>query len=113
MEKKPQIDKKTITRSDLSAVVFRQLGVTHSEANELIDQVFKQITQAMTGGGEVKIPNFGTFTAKLRGRRIGRNPRTGEEIAIEPHIGVSFKSSPKFKTNIDDQMKKIKGIPKT
>ncbi len=105
-------DKRTLTRADISKLIYRKLGYTHSDANGLVDQLFEEITQGLIGGGEVKIPDFGTFKAKRRGSRMGRNPRTGEEVLIESHIGVSFRASPYFRKSVDDSLKKAHGIPK-
>lgn len=103
---------KNLTRAELADAVFRRLGVTQTEANRLVDQLLDEMTQAMVGGGAVKVAGFGTFTAKMMGKRIGRNPKTGEEVAIEPHYAARFKPSQELRERVDVSLKNLKGLPR-
>ena len=109
MAKKPN----ALTRDQLAQELFREVGLSRSEANDLVNQLFDHITDALIGEHSVKLPDFGTFISKRRGRRIGRNPKTGEEVPIEPHIAVSFRPSRKLKAKVDESLKQHQGIPKT
>ncbi len=102
----------TLTRADIATEIFRQIGVSRQESAELVDNTFDQITSALIRDQSMKLPDFGTFLTHLRGRRIGRNPKTGEEIPIEPRMSVKFRAAPKLKSSIDVGLKKVKGIPK-
>ncbi len=105
-------ERKTLTRADIASKVFRQIGLSRQESADLVDCVFDEITTALVKDQTLKLPDFGTFLARRRGRRIGRNPKTGEEIPIAPRMSVSFRAAPKLKSIVDVGLKKAKGIPK-
>ena len=105
-------DTKTLTRADLATEVFRQIGLSRQESAGLVDGVFDEIITALAKDQMLKLPDFGTFILRRRGHRIGRNPKTGEEIPIAPRMSVSFRAAPKFKSTVDVGLKKVRGIPK-
>jgi integration host factor subunit alpha len=84
---------KTLTRSDLAEAVYREVGLSRNESAELVESVLGHISDALTRGETVKISSFGTFSAREKGRRIGRNPKTGEEVPIEPRRVLVFRAS--------------------
>ena len=106
------LERKTITRHDLAEQVFREIGLSHSESAELVNQFFDLVIDELMEDHVVKMSNFGSLIAKKRGKRIGRNPKTGEVFEILPHMAVSFRPSQKLKKEIDEKLKQIKGIPK-
>ena len=69
-------------KSELAAHVATQTSLSKAQAEAAIDAVFSAIGEALAGGESVVIAGFGTFATKARGARQGRNPRTGEAIAI-------------------------------
>ena len=68
----------------------------------LVDEVFDMIKTDILKAENVKISGFGNFEVKKRGRRIGRNPKTGEETVIEPRTVVVFRPSQIFKDDVND-----------
>lgn len=84
---------KTLTRSDLSEAVYREVGLSRNESAELVESILGHISGALVGGETVKISSFGTFSARDKGRRIGRNPKTGDEVPIEPRRVLVFRAS--------------------
>jgi integration host factor subunit alpha len=91
----------TVTRSDLADVVHAAVPrVSRREARGLVDQVFDDISQALLAGETVKLHTFGSFIVRNKRERVGRNPRTGVRVAIEPRRVVTFKASPQMRDAI-------------
>lgn len=84
---------KTVTRADLVETLFEEVGLSRSECARLLDDVLNQIADCLAGGENVKYYNFGGFSVRRKGLRMGRNPRTGEEIPIPPRNVVVFRPS--------------------
>ena len=84
---------KTLTRMDLSEAVFREVGLSRNESAQLVESVLQHISESLVAGQTVKISSFGTFTVREKGARMGRNPKTGEEVPIQPRRVLSFRPS--------------------
>lgn len=84
---------KTLTRMDLSEAVFRDVGLSRNGSAQLVESVLQHISDALVAGETVKISSFGTFTIRDKGPRIGRNPKTGQEVPILPRRVLSFRPS--------------------
>ena len=78
-------------KSDLSAHVATQAALSKVQAHSAVDAVFSAITETLARDESVVLPGFGTFTIKTRAARQGRNPHTGESIAIAASKASSFK----------------------
>src|SRR6185312_2433495 len=72
----------TVTRAQLSEAVYQEVGLSRNESAELVETVLNEITEALSRGEMVKISSFGSFAVRKKGRRIGRNPKTGKEVPI-------------------------------
>ena len=94
---------KTITRADLAEAVYRQIGLSRSEAATLVEVVLAQITAAAARGENIKISSFGTFIIRAKRERLGRNPKTGEEVPITPRRVMTFKPSNIMKRRINGE----------
>ncbi len=92
---------KTLTRSDLSEAVYREVGLSRNESAELLESILRHISGALVAGETVKISSFGTFSTRDKGQRIGRNPKTGEEVPIEPRRVLVFRPSHILKDRIN------------
>ena len=97
---------KTTTRSTLSEAVFKNVGLSRNESANLVDSVFSEILTSLTKGDDVKISSFGTFIVREKKERIGRNPKTGEEVPITARSVVTFRASNvlKSKVNLKNKM---------
>ncbi len=84
---------KTLTRMDLSEAVFREVGLSRNESAALVESVLGHISDALARGESVKISSFGTFNIRDKSERIGRNPKTGEEVPIHPRRVLTFRPS--------------------
>lgn len=93
---------RTLTRADLSEAVYRQVGLSRSESSELVEQVIGEICDAIVRGETVKLSSFATFQVRDKNERIGRNPKTGEEVPILPRRVMTFKASNVLKQRILD-----------
>ena len=96
---------RTVTRAQLSEAVYQEVGLSRNESAELLEDVLNQISEALADGETVKISSFGSFSIRQKGQRIGRNPKTGEEVPIEPRKVLVFRPSQVLKTRINGTMK--------
>jgi integration host factor subunit alpha len=93
---------KTITRATLSEAVYQEVGLSRNESADLLESVLNEITSALAEGDTVKLSSFGSFSIRQKGRRIGRNPKTGEEVPILPRRVLVFRPSQVLKTRINE-----------
>lgn len=84
---------KTLTRMDLCEAVHREVGLSRNESAHLVESVLDYISDALVAGETVKISSFGTFTLRDKAARVGRNPKTGQEVPINPRRVLSFRPS--------------------
>ncbi len=94
-------ESKTITRADLAEAVYAQVGLSRNESSDLVEQVLDEMMEALTKGDSVKISSFGSFFVKHKGERVGRNPKTGIEVAISPRSVLVFRASHVLKDRIN------------
>ena len=92
---------KTLTRADLSEAVYRAVGLSRNESADLVESILQHISNAVVAGETVKISSFGTFSVRDKGARMGRNPKTGEEVPIEPRRVLVFRPSHILKDKIN------------
>ena len=92
---------KTTTRSTLSEAVFKNVGLSRNESANLVDTVFSEILTSLIKGNDVKISSFGTFIVREKKERIGRNPKTGEEVPITARSVVTFRASNVLKSKVN------------
>ncbi len=91
---------KTLTRMDLSEAIFREVGLSRNESADLVESVLDNISNALVKGENVKISSFGTFSIRDKTERIGRNPKTGEEVPIRPRRVLTFRPSHLMKDRV-------------
>lgn len=92
---------KTLTRNDLYNAVYRKVGLSRSETSSLVELVLKEITDSVARGKSVKLSSFGNFVVRSKGKRIGRNPKTGVTAPIPPRRVLVFKASQILKQRIN------------
>ncbi|GJE53657.1 MULTISPECIES: integration host factor subunit alpha [Methylobacterium] len=92
---------KTVTRADLSEAVYQQVGLSRSESAALVETVLAEICNTLSEGETVKLSSFGSFLVRSKGKRVGRNPKTGVEVEIEPRQVMVFKPSNVLKARIN------------
>jgi integration host factor subunit alpha len=90
-----------MTKADIVNLVFEKVGLPKNEAQEMVETVFDTIKQTLIVGESIKISGFGTFNVRKKNSRIGRNPKTKEEVEITPRRVVTFKASDQLKELIE------------
>jgi integration host factor subunit alpha len=91
----------TVTRAQLGEAVYQEVGLSRNESGELVEAVLQEISDALIRGEPVKISSFGSFTVRQKGQRVGRNPKTGEEVPILPRKVLVFRASHVLKSRVD------------
>ena len=93
---------KTLTRADLAEAVYRQVGLSRTESASMVEFVLDEIAEALVRGETVKLSSFATFQVRHKNERVGRNPKTGEEVPISPRRVMTFRASNVLKDRIQD-----------
>ena len=91
----------TVTRAGLSQAVYDEVGLSRNESADLLEMVLEEMCGALERGEVVKISSFGTFSMRQKAERIGRNPKTGEEVPILPRRVLSFRASNTLKERVN------------
>jgi integration host factor subunit alpha len=94
----------TITRAHIAEMIYTQVGLSRNESADLLESVLDRIASRLENGESVKISGFGTFSVRQKGRRIGRNPKTGEEVPIMPRRVLVFRPSHVLKAQVNGQV---------
>ncbi len=94
------MSEKTLTRMDLSEAVFREVGLSRNESANLVESVLQYVSDALADGDTVKISSFGTFSVREKSARVGRNPKTGDEVPIHPRRVLTFRPSHLMKDRV-------------
>lgn len=93
---------KTLTRMDLSEAIVRNVGLSRNESADMVETVLNYMSDALVEGDKVKISSFGTFSIRDKAARVGRNPKTGEEVPISPRRVLTFRPSHLLKERVAD-----------
>ncbi len=91
----------TVTRAQLAERIYTQVGLSRNESAELLETVLNRVTKSLENGESVKISGFGTFSVRQKGRRVGRNPKTGVEVPILPRRVLVFRPSQVLKAHVN------------
>ncbi|MDE0057176.1 MAG: integration host factor subunit alpha [Defluviicoccus sp.] len=94
----------TVTRAHLAEAVYQEIGLSRNESAELVETVLREISDSLTRGESVKISSFGSFSVRQKGPRVGRNPKTGQEVPILPRKVLVFRASNVLKSRINETM---------
>ena len=95
------MEKKTLTRADLSETLHRNIGLSRTESADMVNNVLDLVADALVEGQSVKLSSFGTFMVRSKRARMGRNPKTGEEVPITPRRVLVFRPSQVMKNIIN------------
>src|SRR6201981_3321314 len=94
----------TVTRARLSEAVYQEVGLSRNESAERVEAVIAEISGALERGEIVKISSFGSLAVRQKGQRIGRNPKTGQEVPINPRRVLVFRASHVLKDQINSAL---------
>lgn len=90
----------TLTRADLAETLNRQIGLSRSDSASMVESILAKLCGALAEGENVKISGFGTFVLRDKNERVGRNPKTGVEVPIEPRRVLTFRASQSMRERI-------------
>ena len=95
----------TLTRSQLSEAVYQEVGLSRNESSDLLESVLNKMSEVLSKGETVKISSFGTYSVRNKNQRIGRNPKTGQEVPILPRRVLVFRPSQVLKARVSQSTK--------
>ncbi len=96
----------TVTRADLAEALYKEIGLSRTESATLVESVIDHMIEALIRGESVKLAGFGTFSLRDKKERIGRNPKTGEEVPITSRRVLTFKPSQVMRERVDAALSK-------
>ena len=99
----PSIETPTLTKAELSELLFDNLGLNKRESKDMVEAFFDILRDALVSGQDVKLTGFGNFNIRRKAPRPGRNPRTGEAIPITARNVVTFHASHKLKSLVQGE----------
>jgi integration host factor subunit alpha len=99
---------KTLTRADLADALVRKVGLPRNESQDLVELVLSEISETLSQGEGVKLSSFGSFGVRSKAQRMGRNPKTGEEVPITPRRVLVFRPSNIMKERINTRLNRRK-----
>ena len=80
-----------LTKAEMAEALFNELGLNKREARELVDLFFEELRASLARGEQVKLSGFGNFDLRDKRERPGRNPKTGEAVALSGKYVPHFK----------------------
>jgi integration host factor subunit alpha len=92
---------RTIIRSDIAEAMYKKIGLSRSESAEIVATILEELSFALERGEKVKISSFGSFCVNRKKQRIGRNPKTGEEVPITARRVLTFRPSHIFRESVN------------
>ena len=92
---------KTLTRTDLSDSLVRELGFSRNDCAQLVESVLQHVSDALAAGETVKISSFGTFSPRSKTARLGRNPKTGDAVDLSGKYVPYFKPGKEMRERVN------------
>ena len=96
----------TVTRAHLGEAVYQEVGLSRNESMDLLEMVIEFMGDALVKGKTVKVSSFGSFSSRQKKQRIGRNPKTGEEVPILPRKVLVFRPSQVLKSRVNERLER-------
>ncbi|GGD11851.1 hypothetical protein GCM10011587_14740 [Pyruvatibacter mobilis] len=101
---------RTLTRANLSEAVYQEVGLSRNESADFVERVLEEISSSLEQGETVKVSSFGAFAVREKGGRVGRNPKTGEEVPIKPRRVLVFRPSHVLKDRVNKSAPRDEGV---
>ena len=95
-----------LSRDRLALILSEKTGIRASTVRQFIDVTLARMADGIVQDGKLKLSGFGTFDVLSKGERLGRNPKTGEDVMITPRRTVSFSLSQKLRSKINEKVEK-------
>jgi integration host factor subunit alpha len=94
---------KTVIRAKLAEEIYKTIGLSQSESAEIVSTILEEISTCLEAGESVKISSFGSFSVRHKNERIGRNPKTGQEVPITRRRVLSFRPSDTLRERLNEK----------
>jgi len=91
----------SLTKADMAASLFNELGLNKREARELVDSFFEELEASLAVGEQIRLGGFGNFYLRDKKERPGRNPKTGENAPIPARRVVTFRPGQKLRARVE------------
>ena len=91
-----------LTKAEMAERLYEELGLNKREAKEMVEAFFDEIRGALSHNEQVKLSGYGNFDLRDKKQRPGRNPKTGEEVPIQPRRVLTFRPSHLMKDRVAD-----------
>ncbi len=98
-----------MTKADIVDVIASGTGLTKVETEAVVDGFIQTVIASLRDGKNIEIRGFGSFKVKKRKGRMARNPRTGEQVAVQDHYVPIFKVSKELKSVVNENLMKTLG----
>ena len=95
---------KTVTRAQHAEAVYQEVGLSRNESAQLVESILDEIARSLARGDTVKLSSFGSFAVRKKRPRVGRNPKTGEEVPIDARRVLVFRPSHVLKGRINKKL---------
>lgn len=90
-----------LTKADIADRLFNEIGFTKKESKEIVEVFYDFVRKSLENGQQVKLSGFGNFELHDKKARPGRNPKTGEEVAVSARRVVTFRSGQKLRARVE------------
>jgi len=94
------VEEGDVTKAEIANIIYERIGLSKKESAQIVETVLNEMKQALEHGEDVKLSGFGHFMIREKHARRGRNPKTGEDITIEPRRVVTFRPSQLLKEKL-------------
>lgn len=84
---------RSVIRTDIAEAIYRNIGLSRNESADIVTTILEEMSLALESGDKVKISSFGSFSVNNKNERIGRNPKTGQEVPITQRRVLTFRPS--------------------
>lgn len=92
---------RSVIRADIAEAIYKNIGLSRNESADIVATILDEMTKVLEQGKKVKISSFGSFSVNSKNERIGRNPKTGEEVPITPRRVMTFRPSHILRNRVD------------
>ena len=86
-----------MSKSELVSYIAEEVGLTKTDVTKVLDSMMNGVIKGLKENGKVTLTGFCTFTAKDKAAKVGRNPKTGEQVTIPARVAATIKAGSKLK----------------
>jgi len=94
------MNSETITREEISGSIAEKIRIPHNHGGRVLKKILEIMLEGLAKDGQLKLTSFGSFVILHKNKRVGRNPKTGQDVMITPRKSVSFRASDKLRHKI-------------